>query len=68
MAQGESSIRVYMSPDTKHRFKTTCFLKGLNMSDIAAELIENWLVDNDISVTQTKKSPPFENKKVREDK
>lgn len=38
------------------------------MSDIAAELIKNWLVDNDISATQTKKSPPIENKKVREDK
>ncbi|HEY9799878.1 MAG TPA: hypothetical protein V6D25_05915 [Leptolyngbyaceae cyanobacterium] len=46
MAQGEASIRVYLSPDVKNNFKTVCFLKGVNMSDIAAELIEEWVKQN----------------------
>ncbi|MBD2526814.1 plasmid partition protein ParG [Nostoc sp. FACHB-133] len=58
MAQGEVSIRVYLSPDTKDRFKTACFLKGLNMSDIAAELIEDWLTKNDIDMPNVQKKPP----------
>lgn len=58
MAQGEVSIRVYLSPETKDRFKTACFLKGLNMSDIAAELIENWLAENDINLPNVQKKPP----------
>ncbi len=58
MAQGEVSIRVYLSPETKDKFKTACFLKGLNMSDIAAELIEHWLSSNavDLPAPQDKKS------------
>ena len=50
MAQGESSLRVYLSPEIKARFKTVCFFKGLNMSDVSAELIENWLAKNDMEL------------------
>ncbi|UKP01452.1 hypothetical protein [Nostoc sp. UHCC 0870] len=64
MAQGEASIRVYLSPETKDKFKTTCFLKGLNMSDIAAELIEEWLAKNavDLPTPQVKKSSSSDKK------
>ena len=68
MAQGEASIRVYLSPEAKDSFKTTCFLKGLNMSDVAAELIENWLKKNAVGVV-TEENPPNSEKKgkVRRD-
>ncbi|GAX46059.1 hypothetical protein NIES4075_70800 [Tolypothrix sp. NIES-4075] len=68
MAQGETSIRVYLKPEAKDRFKTTCFLKGLNMSDIAAELIEDWLVKNavDLPTPQTKKSSSQTKKREEE--
>ncbi|MBH8572782.1 hypothetical protein I8752_07085 [Nostocaceae cyanobacterium CENA369] len=56
MAQGESSIRVYLSPEIKDRFKTVCFFKGLNMSDVSAELIENWLAKNDIELPTSQKN------------
>ncbi|MBH8561549.1 hypothetical protein I8748_05045 [Nostoc sp. CENA67] len=56
MAQGEASIRVYLSPETKDRFKTVCFFKGLNMSDVTAELIENWLAKNDIDLPASQKN------------
>lgn len=66
MAQGEASIRVYMAPEVKEQFKTTCFLKGLNMSDIAAELIESWLASNGVDLPTLKKvdsSPEMEKPK-----
>jgi hypothetical protein len=56
VAQGESSIRVYLSPEIKDRFKTVCFFKGLNMSDVSAELIENWLAKNDIELPTSQKN------------
>lgn len=56
MAQGEASIRVYLSPEMKDRFKTVCFFKGLNMSDVTAELIENWLAKNDMDLPMSQKN------------
>ncbi|HYW20901.1 MAG TPA: hypothetical protein VE956_16685 [Nodularia sp. (in: cyanobacteria)] len=55
MAQGEASIRVYLPPDIKDRFKTICFFKGLNMSDVSAELIEDWLAKNDMELPNSQK-------------
>ena len=57
MAQGKASIRVYLSPEIKDSFKTTCFLKGLNMSDISAELIESWLKENAVGIVTEENSP-----------
>ncbi len=56
MAQGETSIRVYLPPDIKDRFKTICFFKGLNMSDVSAELIEDWLAKNEIELPNSRKT------------
>jgi hypothetical protein len=50
VAQGEVSIRVYLRPESKDKFKTACFLKGLNMSDVTAELIEEWLAKNAVDL------------------
>ncbi|MDH6060885.1 plasmid partition protein ParG [Chrysosporum bergii ANA360D] len=64
MAQGEASIRVYLSPEVKDRFKAVCFFKGLNMSDVSAELIEEWLAKNDIELPNYPNiSPPTAGKK-----
>ncbi|WP_341526712.1 plasmid partition protein ParG [Nostoc sp. UHCC 0302] len=66
MAQGEASIRVYLSPETKDRFKTVCFFKGLNMSDVTAELIENWLAKNDLDLPISQRNAPSTKSKKRE--
>lgn len=58
MAQGEASIRVYLSPEIKDRFKTVCFFRGLNMSDVSAELIEDWLAKNDMELPNSQKIAP----------
>jgi hypothetical protein len=58
VAQGEASIRVYLPPEIKDRFKTVCFFKGLNMSDVTAELIEDWLAKNDIDLPISQKNDP----------
>ena len=58
MAQGEASIRVYLPPEIKDRFKTICFFKGLNMSDVSAELIEDWLAKNEMELPNSPKISP----------
>lgn len=58
MAQGEASIRVYLPPEIKDRFKTVCFFKGLNMSDVSAELIEDWLAKNEMELPNSSKISP----------
>ncbi|MDB9446594.1 plasmid partition protein ParG [Anabaenopsis sp. FSS-46] len=58
MAQGEASIRVYLPPEIKDRFKTICFFKGLNMSDVSAELIEDWLAKNEMELPNSAKISP----------
>lgn len=50
VAKGEMSIRVYLLPELKDKFKTACFLKGLNMSDVTAALIEEWLAKNPVDL------------------
>jgi hypothetical protein len=56
VAKGEMSIRVYLLPEVKEKFKTACFLKGLNMSDITAALIEEWLVKNAVELPASQRS------------
>lgn len=58
MAQGEASIRVYLPPEIKDRFKAVCFFQGLNMSDVSAELIEDWLAKNDMELPKSPKNAP----------
>ncbi|NEO34414.1 MAG: hypothetical protein F6K36_29245 [Symploca sp. SIO3C6] len=57
MAKGEESIRVFVSPEIKERFKASCFYRGINMSDVASKLIEEWLAVN----------PPPEPQKTRKE-
>ncbi|MEG4917781.1 hypothetical protein [Microcoleus sp. B7-D4] len=44
------SIRVYLLPELKDKFKTACFLNGLNMSDVTAALIEEWVAKNPVDL------------------
>ena len=57
MAQGETSIRVYLSPEIKDRFKTVCFYKGLNMSDVSEQLILDWLAKNELEIPNSQINP-----------
>jgi len=66
VAQGEASIRVYLSPETKARFKTVCFFRGLNMSDVTAELINDWLAKNDLDLPISQKTTPSSKSKKSE--
>jgi hypothetical protein len=54
VAKDKDSIRVYLEPKIKEEFKTSCFDRGLNMSDVTAELIEEWI----------KKNPPLKSHNV----
>lgn len=46
MAKDKDSIRVYLEPKVKEAFKAACFERGLNMSDITAQLVEDWIKKN----------------------
>ena len=50
VAKGEMSIRVYLLPELKDKFKTACFFNGLNMSDVTAALIEEWVAKNAVDL------------------
>jgi hypothetical protein len=50
------SIRVYLLPELKDKFKTACFLNGLNMSDVTAALIEEWLANNAVDLPTSQKN------------
>lgn len=46
----EPSIRVYLNPEKKLRFKTACASQGRDMSDVCNELIDKWLEENEASI------------------
>ena len=56
MAKDAMSIRVYVEPELKNRFKTACFLQGLNMSDVTAKLIKEWVAENAVNIPVVKKA------------
>ena len=39
-------VTVYLESEVKRKFKSQCALSGVDMSAIAAELIEKWLAEN----------------------
>jgi hypothetical protein len=56
VAKGEMSIRVYLLPELKDKFKTACFLNGLNMSDVTAALIEEWVAKNAVDLPASQRT------------
>lgn len=56
VAKGEASIRVYLPPEVKDEFKRVCFHLGVNMSDVAADLIHAWLKKNRAAIAQPYRS------------
>jgi hypothetical protein len=43
----DPSIRVYVPLEKKLKFKTICSSKGLVMTDVINELIDQWIAEND---------------------
>lgn len=44
-------MHISIADDLKKRFHSVCALRGLKMSQVVAELIEQWLRANDSSTT-----------------
>jgi hypothetical protein len=44
-------MHISIADDLKKKFHATCALRGLKMSQVVAELIEQWLNANDVSVS-----------------
>lgn len=40
-------MHISIADDLKKRFHATCAFRGLNMSQVVAELIEQWLTANE---------------------
>lgn len=49
MAKSQEAVRVYMSSDKKRAFKAACATQGLEMSEVANKLIDEWLKANALS-------------------
>lgn len=43
----DPSIRVYVPLEKKLKFKTICSSKGLVMTDVINELLDQWIAEND---------------------
>ena len=44
-------MHISIADDTKKRFHAACAIRGLKMSQVVTELIEQWLKTNDVSAS-----------------
>lgn len=44
-------MHISIADDTKKRFHAACAIRGLKMSQVVVELIEQWLKTNDVSAS-----------------
>jgi hypothetical protein len=49
-------MHISIADDLKKRFHSVCALRGLKMSQVVAELIEQWLKTNEASYSEVDKS------------
>ncbi len=45
-------MHISIADDLKKRFHAACALRGLKMSQVVAELIEQWLKTNDVFLSE----------------
>ena len=45
-----ADLHLLVPQSLKKRFKQTCLLKDVNMSDVGVALIEQWLEENEVSI------------------
>jgi hypothetical protein len=46
-------VMVYLSKETKRKYKAQCALDGVDMSALATQLIEKWLQDRGVVLDST---------------
>jgi hypothetical protein len=58
LAEEEKPVRVsiYLNEDVRARFKSACALHKKSMNEVLVEFIEEYLVQNEQSLPQPKKS------------
>lgn len=44
-------MHISIADDTKKRFHAACAIRGLKMSQVVVEMIEQWLRTNDVSAS-----------------
>jgi antitoxin component of RelBE/YafQ-DinJ toxin-antitoxin module len=49
-------MHISIADDTKKRFHAACAIRGLKMSQVITELVEQWLETNNISVSSAEES------------
>lgn len=59
-------MHISIADDLKKRFHSVCALRGLKMSQVVAELIEQWLTANDSSITSVEFDESVARAKVTE--
>jgi hypothetical protein len=52
-----TDLHLLVPKPLKERFKRSCLARGLNMSDVGADLIEQWLKENEVILEEEKKLP-----------
>ncbi|MDF5713988.1 MAG: plasmid partition protein ParG [Rhizonema sp. NSF051] len=57
-------MHVSITNDIKRRFHAACAMRGLKMSQVVVELIEQWLRTNDVSTSGVKEGEFVKTSKV----
>lgn len=55
-AEKEVFIRGRVPQSIRARFKATCALRDRDMSDVLKELVEKWLIENEVSTASSEKT------------
>jgi hypothetical protein len=50
-----TDLHLLVPKSLKERFKRSCLARGLNMSDVGTELIEQWLKENEVILEEENK-------------
>ena len=60
------AMHISIADDTKKRFHAACAIRGLKMSQVITQLVEQWLKTNDVSASGIEESELVTSCKVTE--
>lgn len=58
-------MHISIADDLKKRFHAACALQGLKMSQVVADLIEQWLKANEVSASGVESSSAIKDKAAK---
>ncbi|MEB4674774.1 hypothetical protein MXL54_08335 [Enterobacteriaceae bacterium G50] len=54
--EGKRALQVWIDEETHTKFKSICSLRGLNMTEVTENMIEQWIADQSVSIPWLKEA------------